>query len=252
MATAYGQARERRSEEKFFLVMAWLMAATIVAGFALNLVLGRSTFAVPLVFHVHAFVFFGWVALYLAQTTLIAGEGLALHRRLGWLAVAWVPAMLVLGVIMTVVSLRTHGGPPFYDKREFLVGNPVGLLAFAALVAGAITLRRRTAWHRRLMLCGMALLTAPGLGRLLPTPLFIPYAWVVVNLATLVFPAFAMIADRRRHGHVHPALWWGVAVIVGTLAAGEAIAHSPVGSRLTSWVVEGTPGAARPVEAHFP
>ena len=29
-------------------------------------------------------------------------------------------------------------------------------------------MRRRTDWHRRLMFCGMAILTGPGLGRLLP------------------------------------------------------------------------------------
>src|SRR3546814_8387381 len=62
----------RTSEAHFFWIMAVIMSAIIVAGFSVNLVLGRSTFAVPLAYHVHAAVFFGWVALYLAQNGLVA------------------------------------------------------------------------------------------------------------------------------------------------------------------------------------
>jgi ABC-type molybdate transport system permease subunit len=60
------------SERQFFRVMALVMAAVVVSGFTLNLAMGRSTFAVPVVYHTHAFVFFSWVALYVAQKWLLA------------------------------------------------------------------------------------------------------------------------------------------------------------------------------------
>lgn len=252
MATVIGQARSVRSEERFFLILAWAMAGVIIAGFSVNLALGRSTFAVPAIFHVHAFLFFGWVALYLVQNTLVAGGSVALHRRLGWLAVIMVPLMLVFGTAMTVASLRRHGGPPFFDMREFAVGNPLALVAFSGLVGAAIRMRRRTDWHRRLMVCAMAMLTGPGLGRLLPMPLLIPFAWSVGNLVPLAFPAIAAFADRRRHGRVHPALVWGMAVSAGAFVLGIVIAHTPAGLSLTEQIVAGSPGAARQVTAHVP
>lgn len=252
MATVIEQARTVRSEERFFLILAWAMALTIVGGFSINLVLGRSTFAVPAIFHIHAFVFFGWVALYLAQNTLVASGNVALHRRLGWIAMAWIPLMVTFGIAMTVVSLRRNGGPPFFDMREFATGNPIALLGFAGLAGTAIMMRRRTDWHRRLMLCAMAGLTGPGLGRLLPMPLLIPFAWWIANLATLIFPIIAVVADRRRHGRVHPALLWGIGVLLGALLLGETIAYTPAGLALTEWMVSGSPGSLRPVAAHFP
>ena len=71
------------------------MAAVLVAGFSLNLAMGRSSFAVPLIYHLHGVVFFGWIGLFVAQTSLMARGNTALHRRLGWLSVLMVPLMVV-------------------------------------------------------------------------------------------------------------------------------------------------------------
>ncbi len=174
MATVADSRPVMTGEPRFFMTMALVMAAVIVAGFAINLLLGRSSFALPLIYHIHAFVFFGWVALYLTQNALMASGALHIHRRLGWLAVIWVPAMVALGLAIMLTTIRSHGGPPFFALNECLIGTVFQLLCFAGLVAAAISLRRRTDWHRRLMLSGMAVLTGPGFGRLLPTPLFIP------------------------------------------------------------------------------
>lgn len=240
-------------EHRFFFIMACVMAFILVAGFSTSAALGRSSFAAPLIVHIHAFVFFGWVALYLMQTGLVATGSVALHRRLGWVALLWVPAMVVLGFAITLHSLRTTGGPFFFGKSEFLFGNPIGILFFAGLVVAAILLRRRTDWHRRLMFCAMASITGPGFGRLLPVPFMIPWAWLVAGvLFPLILVAIAMIADQRRLARVHPAYLWGVAALVGSQAIAEAVAHSPVGYAITDAVVAGTPGAARPMHAFLP
>lgn len=253
MATVADSRPVMTGEPRFFMTMALVMAAVIVAGFATNLLLGRSSFALPLIYHIHAFVFFGWVALYLAQNALMASGALHIHRRLGWLAVIWVPAMVALGLAIMLTTIRSHGGPPFFALNEFLIGNVFQLLCFAGLVAAAISLRRRTDWHRRLMLSGMAVLTGPGFGRLLPTPLFIPWSWTMVAVVfPLIFPLIGIIYDWRRTGRIHHAWLWGIGAIVATHVASELIAYSPPGRAFTEAVVAGTPGATRDWRAHFP
>lgn len=254
MATTFESAPSiDQQERRFFFVMAIAMAIAIVAGFAFNLGMGRSSFSVPIIYHVHAFVFFGWVALYLAQTGLIASGNAVIHRRLGWLALAWVPAMVVLGFMLTMDSIKTRGGPFFFDTNEFLFCNIAGLLAFAGIILTGIAMRKRTDWHRRLMYCGMALLTGPGIGRLMPNPFLIPWAWWVSSIGVpLIFPIIGMIMDKRRIGRVHPAWFWAVGTLLASQMIADLIAYSPVGIDITHSVTEGTPGALRDMRAHFP
>lgn len=240
------------AEERFFFKLACAISLVLIAGFSIQLAAGRSSFAVPLIYHLHAAVFFGWLALFLTQSWLVGSGNLALHRRLGWLSALWVPVMVLLGIAMTVTSLRRTGGPFFFDANEFLFGNICGVIAFAGLVAAAVRLRRRTDWHRRLMIGAMASITGPGWGRLLPTPLMAPYAWEITNAIGMGFIAVGMIRDKRVHGAVHPAWWWALAVVVGWVVVGEILAYTPWAIDFTRDVMAGHPGAARPMEAYLP
>lgn len=241
-----------RDEARFFFTMGCLMAATIVAGFSFNFIAGRSSLASPLLFHVHGLVMVGWMAIYLAQNALIFADNVALHRRLGWIAVLWVPLIVTTGMLMTRHSLQSYGGPPFFDKNQFLISNPLQLLGFAGLVAWAIIVRRNTGWHRRLMFCAFAVLVGPGIGRLFPMPLFIPYAWYVSVFVPLIFPLIGMLADRRRYGKAHPAWLWGIGTVLVLQIAADLVAYSPLGYAITGQVLAGTPGAERQMQAFVP
>ena len=87
-----------RGEARFFFTMACVMSATIVGGFAFNLASGRSSFGMPWLVHFHAWVMLSWIGLYLAQNFLVFSDNVALHRRLGWLSVVLVPAILLMGL----------------------------------------------------------------------------------------------------------------------------------------------------------
>lgn len=239
-------------ERRFYFIMTLAMSLVIVAGFSLNLAMGRSTFAVPLAYHAHAVVFMGWLALSIVQGWTIMAGRRELHIRLGNLGYVWVPAIVAMGITIMIVVARRTGGPFFFARNEFLVSNIALLLCFGGLAMWSLATRRHAGWHRRLMLVAFTIMTGPGLGRLLPMPLMIPNAWTISCAVTLIFPAILMAADFRRYGRVHPALIWGTGAYVATFVVSMLLAYSAVGQAATDWVVAGTPGAERPAEAFLP
>jgi len=233
-------------DERFFLRGAIVMTIVIIAGFSLQLAMGRSTFASPPRVHAHAVVFMGWVAIYLLQNIFVATNRMALHRRLGWIAAVWMVAMVVMGFVVTIAMVRLGHVPFFFRPLQFLVFDPVAVLTFAGLTTAAIILRKRTEWHRRLHFCGMTILLAPAFGRLLPMPLLQPWAWEAAFVVPLLFPLAGMWADMRRDGRVHPAWYWGMATILASFVVVEAVTYSPVGTAIYRSATEGSPGAAIP------
>lgn len=233
-----------RSDDKFFLKAAVAMAVVIVAGFSTQLAMGRSTFASPLHVHIHAIIFMGWVAIYVAQNALVANGSLAMHRRLGWIATGWMIAMVVLGFVVTVSMVRRGVVPFFFQPLQFLVFDPLSVLTFAALTTAAVVNRHRTDWHRRLHYCGMALLLGPAFGRLLPMPLLVPWAWETTLIFVLILPVIGVLADLRRTGTVHRAWYWGIGTIIGSALLTNAIAYGSLGPAIYHAVTAGSPGAS--------
>lgn len=243
MATIYSGGARPGRDERFFLTSAYVMAAVVVAGFGTQLAMGRSSFASPPLVHLHAVVFMGWVAIYVAQNWLAATGRRAQHRALGWVAAGWAAAMVVLGTLVTVVMIRRGGAPFFFQPAYFLVMNPLSILTFAGLTGAAIVNRRRTGWHKRLHFCGMAVLLGPAIGRLLPMPLLIPHAGEWVFAALILFPLAGVLADRRR-GAVHPAWAWGIGAVAAMQLAINLVAFSPLGTAIYGAVTAASPGAA--------
>ena len=243
MATIAPATRPVAADDRFDLILTLGMAFVLIAGFTFQLAMGRSTFAVPIVWHLHAVVFMTWIALFVTQTWLGTRGPVALHRRLGWLAAGWVLLMVVMGTAITVATVRRGTAPFFFQPQHFLIANPMGLLTFAGLTFAAIRLRRRNDWHRRLQLCAFAALLGPGFGRLLPMPFLIPVAFETAVLAGLVFPFVAMVREYRREGHVHPAWWWGVGSIAASLVLAALVAHTAVGDAIYAFTVAGSPAA---------
>ncbi|GAA4005601.1 hypothetical protein [Sphingomonas humi] len=219
------------------------MAASLIAGFSLQLAAGRSSFSAPLLVHAHAVVFMGWIAIYVLQNGLVAANQVALHRKLGWIAVGWVFAMLATATAVTLAMVREGRVPFFFQPQQFLIFDPLSLIMFAGLTFWAVKLRRQTDWHRRLHFCAMSLLLGPGFGRLLPMPLLQPYAFEATAVPVMAFPVVAMLLDRRRKGYVHPAWWWGLGTIVAYFLLTEGITHSPIGDALYHATVAGSPAA---------
>src|SRR5262245_20961730 len=66
----------------------------------------RGTFDIPPLTHVHALFCYGWLLLFLRQTTLVASGRTGRHRELGLAGIALATGMCFVGLGMAIVSLK--------------------------------------------------------------------------------------------------------------------------------------------------
>lgn len=224
-------------ERFFFFVMALVIAATTVSGFTLQLVMGRSTFASPWWVHVHGLTFMGWLGIYLTQNFLIWRGETPVHRRLGLFAAGYVVWMVAVGLSVNTLAAINHRIPPFFEPNVFLVMDWLTVLTFAGLTLAGVSMRGKTDWHRRLMLCGAIQVMTPGVGRLLPLPLM--GTWIIWGIwaVMLIYMGVAMTYDLRTRGKVHPAYFWGFGAITLSVALMRPIAFTPPMLSLTHYLM---------------
>lgn len=230
-------------DDRFIRRAATAMAIFFVIAFLFQWLMGRSSFAARPLVHGHALVAFGWVLVFTVQSWLGSGGSIALHRRIGWIAVLWAGLLVIVSTAITVDVVQRGITPFFFRPAHFLVANPVAVLTFAVVLAVAIRFRRATDWHWRLQLSATAILLGPAFGRLLPMPLMTPAAYEIAGLACLVVPVIGAIRDLRRGEAVHPAWWWGAGAIVAAIVLGDLIGYSGVGPGIYEAVTAGHAGA---------
>jgi len=107
-------------DRRFFTGMGIVIAAVIVAGFAPTYFFRPLTGQPPLspLLHLHGIVFSAWVALFVAQTSLVATRRTAVHRRLGLTALALVPTMVVVGLAAAQSGAARGVAPPGRLRRS--------------------------------------------------------------------------------------------------------------------------------------
>ena len=187
--------------------MSIVMAVTILTGFG-HLYLPKVVTGTPVlpIIHVHAVVFTTWLAIFVAQTTLVLNGRTAVHRRLGTAAAIFAALMVIVGSATAIaVTRRGDSGIPgveFADPAAFLLLNLVAAFMFGALVALGWYFRRNPQAHKRLMLTANAgALVGPGVSRL---PYVYGHAAAVAPLVLAFLfagPIYDLITRRR----IHPA-----------------------------------------------
>ena len=246
MATLASAPPQTAAADNFFRTLALLMALVIIAGFSMQFLAGRSSFAARPLVHLHGIAFMGWVGLFVTQAWLATNGPITLHRRLGWIGAGWIALLVVMGSWISIDVSQRGTAPFFFQPQHFLIANPLSAIVFAALAWSAIRMRRQTDWHMRLHICAMTAIIGPGFGRLLPMPLLIPYAFEIAGLVGLIFPIAGMIRDYRKYGRVHPAWVWGVAAFLAIIPVSHLIASSALGDAIYAAVTAGHPGANVP------
>lgn len=214
MSIAIAQPVARKTDRLFFAGMALASALTLFLGF-LPSYFHRSAElpALTPLYQLHGALFTTWVALLVAQTALVAGRRTDIHRKLGVAGAVLAAVVFVVGVTVSVETLRRNGGPPGGDPRKFFA-IPLGdIIVFGALVSTALVQRQRAETHKRLMLLATISLLTAAVGRFLrqvgmggaPNLFF----------GTDVFVLVLVLYDLASRGRVHPATLWGGAMVVG-------------------------------------
>lgn len=221
-------APQRSSDRNFFLALLALTWAGIIGGFGLDMAdhIRHPAYAYPLIVHLHALLFVGWLVLLTTQMMLVRGKRLDLHRRLG-LAAAWlIPVMVVVALATAWTVQRQVALLPIPQDPQFISINLTDMLGFATLAGAGIALRGDPSAHKRLMLLSTFYLSTAGFARLwLFTigPAGTDHFWgffIAFNLGGNIALVLLGVYDLMTRGRLHPAYVLGAGwILVNEFAA---------------------------------
>jgi hypothetical protein len=214
----------------FFALVLWVFAKTYYFKRLFD------TPALPVLLHVHGAVMSGWVALLVAQTTLVAAHRVRWHRRLGIVGVAWAALVVAMGSAVTVnaAARDVRDASPLGPVHVTIMGLELLQMAFfAAFVAIAVAYRRRRDIHGRLMLMTIVCMLPSAITRL-PFD-FIGNREVMIALDVAVLGA--IVLDAWRHRRLHPALGWAGAAFLAAMNAAFFAFQTPAFVRFGSALV---------------
>lgn len=145
-----------------FVLLIWI---AVLMGFVPEVVdqVRTRNFNYPVLTHVHALAFIGWLVLLTVQTALIRSHNVRLHRRLGLAAAFMVPLMVVLGLTASVSMFRRLYAPDFLPLT--LSMRIADMVSFGGAAVAGLALRKNPSAHKRLMLLATFCLSAAGFGR---------------------------------------------------------------------------------------
>jgi hypothetical protein len=197
-----------KGDRLFYLFLTCAIALVTVAGFARTFYFGRhfgtSANLTPLLV-AHGTVMTAWTILLVAQSSLIAAHRTRLHRKIG---IAGVVLALMVTVMIVVVTL-IRGRVRFASNSglgEFVFNvSMLSPAVFAALMTAAVILRRRSEYHKRLVILAATEVISAALARL---PI-VGASAVGFFGASDLFVLALVVHDLAKQRSLHPATMWG-------------------------------------------
>ena len=210
MATTITVKRAIPRRRPFYITLSALMALIAAVGFWPTYYgpLVRLTLVQPLLIHVHAIVFTGWLALFSVQAAFAANGRLQWHLRLGRVGIAYGVLLVIVG--LTTGVLRAAALPRGGQAEGLLYVAFVDMLVFATFFGAAIRFRRRPDIHKRLMTTAATALLVAAVGRMsfLPAP---PGGLAVMFFVWSSPVMAAVVYDWQHNRGVHPVYIAGLA-----------------------------------------
>lgn len=207
----------------FYPAMAVLAIAAVLVGFSTTYFapMASGKFTGPVVAHIHGGLFFAWIVLVTVQPLLIRSNRWQLHRRLGFVALPLAVAMALSGIGVGLYAVRRDLAAGAGDvSYSSLLGVLTAMAVFIAFVAATIALRKRAAWHKRMILLATIAILWPAWFRFRHLMPWVPRP--DISLALVLADSLILVAalrDRFIFGRVHPAYWiFGLALIADHVA----------------------------------
>lgn len=227
-----------RGERPLYTSAAIVAALVVLAGFAPSYYL-KSVFGAPdlnTLKHVHGVVMTAWFVLFFVQARLVATGRTAMHRQVGLIGVFVAMIVIAIGTTLGIASAKAGVTPvPGLSPLVFLV-MPIGeMVAFAALFGAAIALRKRSDYHKRLMLLASVAMLTPAFARLaqlagLGAP---PVFFALTDLVILGCIAYDTLKNRR----LHPAFLAGFIFVVVVQFGRLAFSQTTAWMQFAQWLV---------------
>jgi len=183
----------------------------------------------PIVMHMHAALMGTFMLLLLAQSTLMATGRRALHMQLGIVAFAFVPLLVVVGVVLAptiyhqVWGFAQTAAPEMKTKLQqrllsldniLLIQIQVGIL-FPILMAIGLKARAGNAGlHKRMMFLATAVPLPAAFDRMEWLPTTLPGSPLACVLYVMMAVSPMFLWDVVRNRRVHEAYWIWLALYV--------------------------------------
>ncbi len=215
----------------FYVWMAAICLLLVIVTFAPSywLQLPAGTVIGSAGLHLHAFLFAGWLILFLLQSWFAATGRIRHHRTWGLLGVVLAISMLYSGIDSTIREME-HGLAHGNSKAiPFALGPIVWILLFAGFFTAAVATIKHLEYHKRFMVLATIAIMPPTVGHVLFSLLVGDGPGIRPGLAVgeppdFALAVFALIADLliipvlifdwRTRGRPHKAYVLGGSVMV--------------------------------------
>lgn len=228
--------------QRLYVSLALLAAVIALVGFwpsYFGPLLAR-TVDKPVILHLHAAVYVGWLALFITQTALAATGRVAAHIRLGRFGIGYGVLVIGAGLLAAfgMFVLRVRAGE-VAQAQTALLGPLLDMLVFAPLFAAAVHYRRKPELHKRLMVVATTALLIAAVARM--PFLGQPRNLLLVQLVWITPILLAMAHDWWRRRQVHFVYVLGLVVLglegpAVRAAARASSAWRELSGSLAGWV----------------
>jgi len=162
-----------------------------------------GTIAQPLLIHIHATVFTGWLVLFLTQAILAATKHVTWHLRLGKIGIGYGALLVVVGLSTGV--MRSSRLPLGGEAEDLLFAATADMVVFSSFFTAAIVYRRKPQVHKRLMMVAANMLLIAAVARMTfipPPPGGLPLFLTIWFLPLIAAMAYDWWSQRRIHAVV--------------------------------------------------